>query len=396
MANNDDEKFTLADQTFHNSHQRPTEVSKEELLPIINSQKSISSELKHLRAEVASIATENSSSQSVILTKVPVVHQADSPASQKLKANESVLSDVESHGTIIDSSACPKIEAVLTKISHLEDRWSKNDENICKILSRCNSVEQYGRLYNLIIDDVLGVPYRLKGIPFSRFVVRLLNSLLGRYLCNPICLNDIDKSHPLFKKSNGKYVLIVRFVRRDVRDDIFYKVKHIPKGSGITITENLTADNRKLFNSAIQTLGRNNVFTDQCKIYAHVNGKKIHIENESDIAKLLDSIISVPVDKSESSPQSSSSSSTSTNKLSNKLSNNKFSKRSHSTTYYSRNTDYWKMPLVQTQGYGADKNDSTSYMTRNNNFNYDLTYYTPYDNCNQLEDYYYQNQGGVL
>ena len=121
------------------------------------------------------------------------------------------------------------------------------DDSILKIISRINNVEQYGRLYNLLIHNVLRVPYKSKGLRFSYFIVDLLNSILGRYLDFPITIYDIDKSHPLYKKSNGKYVLIVRFVRRDIRDAIFYiSRKFLNDPEGITITENLTADDMKL------------------------------------------------------------------------------------------------------------------------------------------------------
>ena len=59
--------------------------------------------------------------------------------------------------------------------------------------------------------------------------------------------------------------------------------------SGISITENLTSDTLQLLKSA-RTLGEQNVFTDQCKIFTLQNGKRIHIKNELTITDLLKNI----------------------------------------------------------------------------------------------------------
>ena len=274
-SDDEDEISALAVDPFA----RPADVRREDLLPLMHSQENILSEIKVLRSEVDVIRNNKTNPKADDI-------QVDSRSKQCSTA-KNIHSPTSTLTNTDNDNSYSKLEAILPKIQHLEDRWSKNEEILKELSSRLNDVEQYGRLYNLIIQDVVGVPYKLKGIPFSKYVVWLLNSLLGHHLSYPICLSDIDKSHPLYKKSNGKYVLIVRFVRRDVRDDIFYKLKNLPTQSGVTITENLTAENLILFKSAKQSLGEGNVFTDQCRIYSRVKGKKVLIKNEAAITEIL-------------------------------------------------------------------------------------------------------------
>ena len=97
--------------------------------------------------------------------------------------------------------------------------------------------------------------------------MKLLNRLFGKHLYRPIQPNDIDKSHPLFKESSGKHTIIVRFVIRDVRDDIFYKrhlLNHLH--TNIKIEEHLTKQNKELLHRTQKKFGTGKVKTDQAKI----------------------------------------------------------------------------------------------------------------------------------
>ena len=187
-----------------------------------------------------------------------------------------------------NSELCARLNALVTKITLIEYRWSQMDTQVDHLTNRVNHLEQYGRLYNLIIDNVKYVP-KCKGFRFSAWVVRLLNRLLGRYLYRHILLSDIDKSHPLYKKVNGRFVLIVRFTCRDARDDVFYKRHFLSKsreGSDIVIRENLTKSNNQVMKAAEQKFGKSHVATDQGKIIVTINKKKFKVRNELDINKL--------------------------------------------------------------------------------------------------------------
>ena len=272
-----------------NPFERPADVRKEDLLSVVGSHADLRAEINELRAEINAKDSE---------------------------AGGSILSDDESFSTtlvgdtsftppmsVINSNSVPKNLALTAKVEHLEEKWSKADTKLAELLQRINGVEQYGRLYNLLIHDIMGVPYKLKGLRFSAYVVRLLNRLLGKHLFCPIQLHDIDKSHPLYKKINGKYVIIVRFVRRDIRDAIFYKKDVLKEtNTGITITENLTKDNMELLKSAEKSFGKGNVSSDQGKIYALLHGRRRHINNKDCITSLLSSTLTIPVDSRQPEP----------------------------------------------------------------------------------------------
>ena len=147
-------------------------------------------------------------------------------------------------------------------------------------------------MYNLELGNLTNVPFWLKGFAFSMYVVDLLNNLFAKHLPFPICLNDIDKSHPLYRNPDATHVIIVRFVRRDVRDAIFYSTNLI-KFTGVSVAENLTADNKLLLKSAEKQLGScdGGVCTDQGKIFhIHVNGRKTRIKDENDILFVIEMI----------------------------------------------------------------------------------------------------------
>ena len=106
--------------------------------------------------------------------------------------------------------------------SELEAELSRLNKYLLSVSEHCNNIEQYGRLYNLVLDNVYNVPVHLKGMRFSLYIVYLLNRLFWPHLTRPVLPADIDKAHPLYRKQNGKSVLIVRFVNRDIRDELFY------------------------------------------------------------------------------------------------------------------------------------------------------------------------------
>ena len=180
----------------------------------------------------------------------------------KLPANQN-LEDVLRN----DSGLLASVTAIVAKVTDLETVWSELDSSVSSLSHRLNNIDQYGRLYNLKLRHVPNVPVKYKGHWFTAWVVKLLNRLFGKHLYRPIQPNDIDKSHPLFKESSGKHTIIVRFVIRDVRDDIFYKrhlLNHLH--TNIKIEEHLTKQNKELLHRTQKKFGTGKVKTDQAKI----------------------------------------------------------------------------------------------------------------------------------
>ena len=248
---------------------RDDEMPEDDLVPVKQCQEFIKNELLSLRKEVKEIALQGKSVQS---SRVEVASSSSS---------EAVVPDEQCKGI------CPKMDAVIARIETLENNWSMLESIVTRVDNRRISADQHGRLWNLILDNVANVPYKLKGWKFSQYIVWLLNSLYGQYLPFRITLLHIDVSHPLYKKPNGNHVLIVRFVHRDVRDAIWYRSVSVGHPvSGVSVRENLTEENRILFKAAEKCFGFRKVFTDQCKIFTLVRGSKKFITCQSDIDAL--------------------------------------------------------------------------------------------------------------
>ena len=127
----------------------------------------------------------------------------------------------------------------------------------------------------------------LKGTEFTKKVVESINKLIT--LNEPLSHKDIDTSHFYGKKpTETKNVVIVRFIRRDLKNEVFFnksQLKEFNKDNQIKvgITDHLTRYNKGLYDHAKQVLGHKNVWTSKCIIFAKIRGEKVKIRRESDI-----------------------------------------------------------------------------------------------------------------
>ena len=258
-------------QTAEDDFSSVSAVNQEEISLLKNKQDAVLHELESLKSMMASVKKAEES-EANISTGHP----------------SSILHQVENRRCACDSA--PKLDLIQFSIEKIQNEWSKMNQEINVLSLRSNKIEQYGRLYNLILDGIV-VPKHLKGLGFSNHIVQLLNSILARHLKFYITLSDIDISHPLyFKKSNGKHVVIIRFTRRDVRNAIF-DARNILSNHGIDVRENLTKENRELFHWAKGLLyPYYPVDTELCSIFAIVNGTKTFIRERRDVYKIIESL----------------------------------------------------------------------------------------------------------
>ena len=175
---------------------------------IKNRQGVLQEDINDIKSPIASIASSAlqvkngsknaccSCTSKVILTDAEEITYAEVQNAVKFIINKVVLQEEEEISStaeddlkeILRNNAdfCAKLEAMVSKVNNLEGRWSQLDNDIISNSNRINSIEQYGRLYNLILDDVKNVPTRYKGLKFSMYNVRSLNSLLGRHQYRPV------------------------------------------------------------------------------------------------------------------------------------------------------------------------------------------------------------------
>ena len=159
--------------------------------------------------------------EDVIVPSPPKQSPAESQFEEILRCNSSLFAQL--------SSVTAQVKCLQDMWSELEAELSRLNKYILAVSEHCNSIEQYGRLYNLVLEDVTNVPAHLKGMRFSLYIVHLLNKLFWPHLTRPVLPADIDKAHPLYRKPNGKYVLIVYvssteiFVTNYFTTEMFYQ-----------------------------------------------------------------------------------------------------------------------------------------------------------------------------
>ena len=173
-------------------------------------------------------------------------------------------------------------------ISELQDFFSYVDNKLAAYTIRLDEIEQYMRLYALLIHGLDDVPVKTYGVEFSEYVLKKLQSLLPS-IANKLKLEDIDVSHPLPTKK--KSIVIVKFVRRDIRNMIFYGKRELKNSrSKVSITEHLTKRNLWLMDEAKKIVGYKNVWSSQCTVFALVNGHKIKVKNSNDLSYVHQSL----------------------------------------------------------------------------------------------------------
>ena len=146
------------------------------------------------------------------------------------KLCETILSNEEFTQKICDSIAldCKKdIDALQEEVKVTRAKTHDLEEKI-------EMQEQYSRRNCLLIHGVLAE----KNEDTNEVVKRVFKN----HLSVEVKDNEIDRSHRL-GKSNAGNPIIVKLVRHDVKNLIYYK-KKLLKGKSITITEALTSSRR--------------------------------------------------------------------------------------------------------------------------------------------------------
>ena len=145
-----------------------------------------------------------------------------------------------------------------------------------------NSTNQYSRRNSLLAHKLRNVPTNLHGTAFSKFIAKELCRIMPNLTLTHY---DIDTSHILYYEyiNNRRFpVVVVKFLRRDLRNDVLHYAKYNPINSSAFFTEHLTVDNRKLFDAANESYDE--VWTEQCRIFAYdINGRRKEISAKSDL-----------------------------------------------------------------------------------------------------------------
>ena len=205
--------------------------------------------------------------------------------------NAQQLADIQGEATLAHSG-----------ITALENKASSLDTHVNNLLFDVNDIQRYLREWNLLIHGLRNIPGKkvnqtLDDYEFDliEYLCTELNERLGNYLRQPLNPTDFDRAHILYQgpKKVDKPVVIIRFVRRVVRNNVFFKRRNL-KGSGISISDHLTYYNRFLMNAAISHLGFEHTWSSMGRIFANVNGVRNEITSEDCITQLANTLATPP------------------------------------------------------------------------------------------------------
>ena len=145
-------------------------------------------------------------------------------------------------------------------------------------------------MFTVLGHKFRNVPTNVHGTEFSKYVAEELNKI-----CEGLPLNlsmthlDIDCSHILYNEYEGRKrfpVIVIKFVNRDLRNAIF-NYRNVLNRNGTIISEHLTVDNRKLLDNARKHPRVEDAWSQQCKIYAVIDGDKSVIDIDTDLSTFI-------------------------------------------------------------------------------------------------------------
>ena len=150
---------------------------------------------------------------------------------------------------------------------------------------KLDSLEQYSRSNCVIVHGCEANFRQMTDRQVENYVLDVINNHLN--LPCEIDEYELDICHhlPSFKKKNP---IIIKFVRRSIRNLVFYHKKNLKfiKGAKLSITESLTKRRLKLLEEARSVFKFKNVWTTKCEVFVNFRGKKHHIFDFPDIEKI--------------------------------------------------------------------------------------------------------------
>ena len=243
----------------------------------------ISDQLLH-----SAIANQHSL-KSTLDTAVTKVDQLSEELHRKKEATVDGSSEVDGSTALIHL----QVEELKKLISSMQDQWSNLDYLISQAVEKAHDNEQRMKRWNLLIhsedgfDDyptkqVRGKNVVVKGTEFSSYVVEKLNTLFPNRK-TPLTIDQICCSHPLRlrDKKSTKKIVVVRFTRRDIKDELFYSKSSL-KGTKYSISEHLTQYNQELLKLAKNVVGKGNAWSDQGMFFIKEGNRRVRVKSKSD------------------------------------------------------------------------------------------------------------------
>ena len=229
--------------------------------------KAIGSEIDEIREAQKQIKASSNS------TKI-LVDQSHSMVKPGITSNNNQQMDIE-------------IGRLSQQIEELHIKFRLISDMITKFELGLDNLEQYSRRNCLILHGI-----NIQNLPnchdnYSKFLEVLL-SIINQRLGLHLSKNVIDIALPLPKARNGKVPIIIKFLRRSDRNNIFRKKKMLA-GSGLALTESLTKMRLALFTETQSFIGKDKVWTFNGTVYCEINSKREAIHSQLDLYRLVES-----------------------------------------------------------------------------------------------------------
>lgn len=202
---------------------------------------------------------------------------------------EQKLSKISDRIERIESSLVSRIydlekerDDVVTKLQSAEQGIEVLRQEVRSVRIHANDNEQYSRRECVNL-------YGLKPIDLSshRSQKEAVASILTQKLGKQIPEGCIDIAHPLASPKDGKVALIVKFNKREKRDEIMMSRKKL-KGTGITLQDSLTKNNASLLRQLNKNKDLKNAWSWKGQIWAQSNsGTKFKVNFLDSIDQLI-------------------------------------------------------------------------------------------------------------
>ena len=216
----------------------------------------------------------------------------------KLESTKDIVSTPASTSDTDSSSSCCNNNATVTEIlkiakstaddiKNFKNSFADVKSSVQMLKTRMGEFAQYSRINSLLFHGLKNVPSNVHGYDFAHYIVDAVNRLLGRFLYYQVEVADLEYAHILPTRSGKatKSVVLVKFRNRFAKYDIYNNRKNL-KGSGVSVTEHLTAANLQLLSDTRAAVGFVNVWTSQTKILANFDGDIMHIKDANDLKNL--------------------------------------------------------------------------------------------------------------
>ena len=174
-------------------------------------------------------------------------------------------------------------------IQRLECMVDKLDQDLHSAERHLDDLEQYGRRNCLILHGCKTETIKKASYSdFEEFVLKLLNNRLK--LDFDIKSEDIDTCHILPSRRKDTHPIIIKFVRRSVRQAVYQKKRNLKSSvenpEKLALTESLTKRRFSLLSKARAAFGFKNVWTLNGNVFCSYQDNRFSIIDFKDITKI--------------------------------------------------------------------------------------------------------------